>query len=290
MRRIEHPGPTSLQRVISAPCRIRQVALTLAAGAPLLETLAQALAEEGAASAVLAIEAGALSPLAYVMPAQSTSPDHAVFYSSRFDAKGPAQLASGRITFGRRHGAPWLHCHALWTAADGQRGCGHILPEHARTAAPLALSGWLLDGAGFAVTDDAETHFSLFEPAVTGAAGSANAIVLRIRPNEDLCGAIEALCAQRGILRAVVRGGVGSLIGAAFDDGRLVEPHITEVFITSGEVAPGIDQQPRATIDVNLVDYTGGIHAGRLIGGANPVLVTFELVLEIVDGGPETAS
>ncbi|UTD29192.1 PCC domain-containing protein [Bradyrhizobium sp. WD16] len=283
MRRIDHPGPASPQRLISVPCRAEPVTITLAAGAPLLEGLAQALVERSASSAVLAIEAGALSTLAYVMPAPSASPDHAVFYSSRFDAAGPVQRASGRITFGQRLGEPWLHCHAHWTAADGRRGCGHVLPEHARTAAPLALSGWLLDGAAFAVTDDAETHFSLFEPVATGAATAANAIALRIRPNEDLCGTLEALCAERGIRRGVIRGGVGSLIGAAFDDGRLVEPHITEVFIRDGVISPGDDGRPRATIDISLVDDTGGIHAGRLIRGANPVLVTFEMALEIID-------
>lgn len=283
MRRIDHPGPVAPQRVISAPCRAEPVTVTLDAGVPLLEGLAQAFTEQGAASAVLAIDAGALSRLAYVMPAQSTSPDHAVFYSERFDAAPPARLASGRITFGRRHGEPWLHCHALWTAADGRPGCGHILPEHALTAAPLALSGRLLDGAAFAVTDDAETHFSLFEPVVTNAVSGANAMALRIRPNEDLCGAVEALCAERGIRRGVIRGGVGSLIGAAFEDGRVVEPHITEVFIRDGDISPGEGGQPRATIDISLVDYTGAIHAGRLVRGVNPVLVTFELVLEILE-------
>jgi len=36
---------------------------------------------------------------------------------------------------------------------------------------------------------------------------------------------------------------------------------------------------PRAEIDVTLVDLTGQMAAGRLRRGANPVLVTFELVL-----------
>ena len=36
---------------------------------------------------------------------------------------------------------------------------------------------------------------------------------------------------------------------------------------------------PRTEIDVTLVDLTGQMAAGRLRRGANPVLVTFELVL-----------
>lgn len=282
MRRIEHPGPSAPQRLVAVPCRVTPAAITLAAGTPLLAGLADALAERGAASAVLAIEAGALSPLAYVMPARSASPDHAVFYSARFDAAAPAQLAAGRITFGRRNGEPWLHCHARWRGADGRVGCGHVLPEHARAAAPLTLGAFLLESAAFAVTADPETNFSLFEPAATRPAADANALALRVRPNEDLCAAIEACCADHGIDRATIRGGVGSLIGAQFEDGRTVEPHITEVFITRGEVAANEAQRPRATIDVCMIDHTGGIHEGRLRRGANPVLVTFELVLEIL--------
>ena len=37
-----------------------------------------------------------------------------------------------------------------------------------------------------------------------------------------------------------------------------------------------------AELDVALVDYTGGIAEGRLVRGDNPVLMTMELVLEVV--------
>jgi len=37
-----------------------------------------------------------------------------------------------------------------------------------------------------------------------------------------------------------------------------------------------------ATLDVALVDYLGGIAEGRLMRGDNPVLMTMELVLEVV--------
>ena len=35
-----------------------------------------------------------------------------------------------------------------------------------------------------------------------------------------------------------------------------------------------------ASLDVALIDYTGGIGVGRLVRGDNPVLMTMELVLE----------
>jgi len=45
-------------------------------------------------------------------------------------------------------------------------------------------------------------------------------------------------------------------------------------------IAPGTSGAPEATLDVALIDYTGGIGEGRLIRGDNPVLMTMELVLE----------
>lgn len=62
-------------------------------------------------------------------------------------------------------------------------------------------------------------------------------------------------------------------------------PFATELAIRSGEIAPGADGKLEATLDVALVDYLGGIAEGRLMRGDNPVLMTMELVLEVVDGG-----
>ena len=45
-------------------------------------------------------------------------------------------------------------------------------------------------------------------------------------------------------------------------------------------VQSALGESLRAEIDVSLVDYTGGLASGRLMRGANPVLVTFELVLQ----------
>ena len=41
----------------------------------------------------------------------------------------------------------------------------------------------------------------------------------------------------------------------------------------------GIDVA-KATLDIAVIDYTGGIGEGRVIRGDNPVLMTMELVLE----------
>ncbi len=88
--------------------------------------------------------------------------------------------------------------------------------------------------------------------------------------------------ASAGIARARIHGGVGSTIGARFADGRIVEPFATELAIRSGTIAAGAGGALQAELDVALVDYTGGLAEGRLMRGDNPVLMTMELVLEVV--------
>lgn len=284
MRRILHPGPVAERRVTVVDTRVRQQTLQLQPGRSLLAAVDQALAPTGAASAVLQLQPGRLQPFAYVMPALSKTPAHAVYFSDRFDAAGAVQLETATVTVGQRDGQPSLHCHARWLDAQGRPHCGHVLPHEAQLTSPLQASAWLLDGAAFEVTADDETAFSLFRPvarpAVGRGAGGRAALAVRLAPNEDVCTALETLCRERGITHATVRGGVGSTVGAVFDDGRRVEPFVTELLVRQGRVRPGADGAPQAEIDVSLVDYTGGLADGRLARGANAVLVTFELVLE----------
>ena len=47
-------------------------------------------------------------------------------------------------------------------------------------------------------------------------------------------------------------------------------------------VAPGADGTLQAELDVALVDYLGGIAEGKLVRGDNPVLMTMELVIEVL--------
>jgi len=110
-------------------------------------------------------------------------------------------------------------------------------------------------------------------------------VYARIAPNEDLVAAVEKVCLMHGIERALVRGSLGSLTDACFEQaqGRIREvrgPAI-EVLSLTGEVATGDDGSPRAVLTAVAGDSEGRLHAGRLVPGRNPVLVTFELALEV---------
>ncbi len=289
MRSIQHPGEAAAQRVEVMPVTVAPRTLQLEPGRTLLATLSEALTLQGARSAVLTLQGGQLQPFAYVMPALARTSAHAVYFSDRFAAEGSVQLDFATVTYGQRdtpHGRqPWLHCHALWTDAQGRRHCGHVLPEEAVLSTPVTASAWLMTGAGFQVQADEETRFSLFKPVATPdqhakpTPAARRALAVRLGPNVDVCHALETLCREHGIRHAAVRGGVGSTVGAVFDDGRIVEPFVTETLVRQGRIVADAEGQPRAEIDVTMVDYLGGQHQGRLARGENPVLVTFELVL-----------
>ena len=283
MRRVVQPGPAAPERIQWVAARGRAFSFTLEAGLPLLEAARRGFAAEGFAGGTLNFGAGALGPFGYVMPALSRTGENAAFYSETFRPPGVTRLKTGTMTLGERDGAPFFHCHALWREAGGRAGGGHILPEETVVAEPFAVEAFGIDGAAFTAAPDPETNFKLFGPVLSAPAGArttSRAFALRLRPNQDFAGALEAFCRERGIASAKLHGGVGSTIGARFTDGQTVEPFATELTVKSGMIAPGASGTPEAELEVALVDYTGGLAEGRLKRGDNPVLMTMELVLE----------
>jgi predicted DNA-binding protein with PD1-like motif len=286
MRSIAQPGRPAPERIQWAEARGRAFSFTMEAGLPLLEAARRGFVAEGFGGGTLNIEGGALGPFAYVVPALSKTGENAAFYSDTFRPSGVTRLRMGAMTLGKRDGAPFFHCHALWTEAGERAGGGHILPEETVVAESFDVEAFGLDGAVFAAEPDPETRFKLFGPIPSAAAAAgttSRAYALRLRPNQDFAGALEAFCRERGIVSAKLHGGVGSIIGARFSDGRAVEPFATEMAVRSGVIVSGEDGTPEATLEVALVDYLGGLNVGRLTRGDNPVLMTMELVLEVIE-------
>ncbi len=273
---IQQPGPALHPRIIAVEGRGRLIETVLPAGVSFLE----AVAGLGAESCVMSLSGGAFGMLHYVIPSLPPDATHAAFYSETFVPAGGGRLRDGCVTFGLRAGAPFLHCHAFWTEADGALHGGHVLPVETYVAEPIAARVWVLDGVMFAQVHDPETNFTLFGPvAVPGTAQGRRCFGLRLRPNQDLCGALEAFCAAQGIAQARLHGGVASIVGAEFEGGVVVGNYATEMYVRSGMVRDGV-----ASVDVALVDYTGRLSEGRLRRGANPVLMTVEIVVEDLGG------
>lgn len=280
-RGIRQPGPALEPRIVAVPGRARAFGLTLKPGETLLEGVRRGFAAEGFASGALDVGGLALGPFAYVMPALSTDGANAAFYSDIFRPQGVSRIEAGAMSFGRRDGAAFFHCHALWREADSRLTGGHVLPAETRVAERVTLNAIGIAGARFEADHDPETNFTLFGPVASAgeSASGAEAHLLRLRPNQDFTTAIEAFCKERGIASARIGGGVGSLIGARFVDAPPVDNFATEIFISGGSVAPGPAGELEAAIEIGLVDFTGAVARGRLERGRNPVLMTFELML-----------
>ncbi|MET4800726.1 DUF296 domain-containing protein [Bradyrhizobium sp. LB11.1] len=286
MRNIKQPGAPVAERIQWVEARGRAFSFTLQAGLPLLEAARRGFAAEGFAGGVLNFGHGPLGPFGYVMPALSKTAENAAFYSDTYRPAGVTRTRLGSMTLGMRDGAPFFHCHGLWTEADGKASGGHMLPDETVVAEPFEVEAIGVDGAMFTAEPDPETNFKLFGPvasAITGARTTSRAFALRLRPNQDFASSLEAFCRAHGVARAKIHGGVGSTIGARFTHGGVTEPFATELAITAGTIAPDTSGALEAALDVALIDYTGGIAEGRLVRGDNPVLMTMELVLEVLD-------
>jgi predicted DNA-binding protein with PD1-like motif len=288
MRRVAQPGPAPAERIEWIAARGRHVAFELTPGRRLLDAVREGFAAEGFTSGVLNLVGGALGPFAYVMPALSQTGLNAAYYSEIYRPPGSSRIHTGALTFGTRDGEPFFHCHAFWTEPDGHLRGGHVLPDSTEIAETIRTSGIGLYDCSFAVTPDPETNFSLFQPVPQDREADAAAprvFALRMRPNQDLSVALEDFCRLRGIPAAMLHGGVGSIIGARFEDGSRVDPFATEMAICSGHIRAEAGSGLLSEVKVALVDLTGAVAEGRLVRGDNPILMTLELILEPEPGG-----
>ena len=275
MRSIRQPGPPSAERALIVKVGTRRFDMMLPAGVRLLDALAVLL--DDAESACLTLTGGGFGPFGYVIPALSPDATRAAFYSEPFRPAGESRLDTAALTLGWREGSPFFHCHALWTEAGRRRGCGHVLPDETFIHSPIRARGVAITAARFEVTPDPETGFSLFVPKATGTRPPANSrpgVAIRLCPNQDLTEGLERAARAAGFARAVVQGGVASIIGARFADAPPIEAFATEMLVTRGEVGAVTE------LDIAIVDRHGAIGQGRLVPGDNPVLMTFEGVLE----------
>jgi predicted DNA-binding protein with PD1-like motif len=278
MRRLIQPGPVHLERIETCEGRSRRLEFSLQPGLTLNEALTRPLVDAGMTCAALVFQGGALGPFSYVMPGPPTDDAHVAYFSAPRSPPGETVVEIANATFGWRDGAPFVHCHGSWIEEATRRRGGHMLPHETIVARATTVHAWALPDVAIRAELDAETNFTLFGPLAGQAAVDGDrTIVARIRPNEDITVAIEQIASRYHMHSAIVRGSLGSLIGARFTDGSRVDDHATEVLVRSGHVHNG-----EAVLDMLVVDMRGHVHEGRLARGDNPVCITFELVLEAV--------
>jgi hypothetical protein len=152
-----------------------------------------------------------------------------------------------------------------------------MLPHDCIVAREMPARAWGFPDIRMATAADPETNFTVFQPSGPSTAG-ARGVFARIRPNEDISLATEAIAQRHGLRNATVRGSLGSLIGACFTDGRAVADDATEVLVRRGVLRDGV-----AELQMLVADMQGDVHEGLLVRGDNPVLITFDLMLESFD-------
>lgn len=107
--------------------------------------------------------------------------------------------------------------------------------------------------------------------------------VIRLRPNEDLVGGVEAACREHGLRHAVVRSAVGSLVDAVLEAGgqtvAVSGPGI-EILTLGGEVRSDAEGAPLAELRGTIADSDAQVYGGRFRRDENPICITLELVLQ----------
>lgn len=274
MRQVTHPGPVHPTRIDIAPAGGEAINVTLAAGLPLEDAVAEAT--KGYDSAWLEVENAPVAQLDYVIPAHAPDDAHVAWYSETHSFDGPGTIDHLGMIVGRHQGASFLHGHGLWTPAGGAQAMGHILAPRTVLAAPVLVKGYGLKGAGFDRLPDPETNFDLFQ--VRQGAGGVGYAVVRLRPNQDFATALDAACAQLGWAAAEVQG-IGSLIGAQFADGTTLDSLPSEFLITRARAGAEAEAP-----EIVIVGIDGRkVLSGPLTCSDNPVLITAELVLRQCD-------
>ncbi len=269
--RLAHPGPRDADRRQAIGATLVPLAGRLSAGRTVMAEVARLFSEADCAGGILHLDGLVCEPFRYVLPAYATDAAHAAWYSATHAPAGPVTIDASTATVGWRDGAAFLHCHGRWSGGFGT-AMGHVLPFETIIAADTDVRGIGSPDTWFDAVPDLETNFTLFTPA--GESDGTGGLLARLRPDEDVCTALVALCADNRIHRARVHG-LGSIADPRFADGRHVPCRATEVRIDAATVEAGT-----ATVDVSLVDVDGAIHSGRLAPGLNPVGVTFELLIE----------
>lgn len=292
MQKLLHPGVPKTPRIMSIPTVSQHSLQRLAAGKSVVDQLVEILAGMGTDSGYAELYSGTYEPVRYCVPLPGDGVSRTVSYSEARSLEH-AELISGSATIGQRHGKPFMHCHSHWIAPDGENLGGHLWLETSPGADAPFASVYGIFGAEWQSDDDSETNMPVFTPYATKEknmidqvpdSARIRSVVARVLPNEDITEAIAQVCAENGFSQAVVRAGLGSLIGATFIDRvtgetRTVDGPGTEIISLQGHVRKEAGAYT-GDLTCSLVDRHGVVHAGHLVPGKNPVAVTFELVIQ----------
>jgi hypothetical protein len=267
MRRRIQPGPVHPERIESFEGRSLRLEFPLQLGLSLNDALRIRSTVPACGVRHWCSKCGALGPSSSVMPGPPTDDVPMAYISAPLSPPGETMVEIANATYGWRDGEPFVHCHGAGIEEGTHRRGGHILPHETIVATTTVVHTWAQSDIAIETDPDPETNFTLFHPVPAGAATDDDrTIVARIRPDE----AIEAIARRHHAPAAIVRGSVGSLIGARFADGSEVTDHATEVLV----VHEGL-----GALDMRWSTWQA--RWGGLIHGDNPVCITLVAYLNL---------
>lgn len=270
---IHHPGLETDPRMVVARGDVSRYSVSVKAGENLLFAVSRLMEGTVGESGLLVLDGVSVGPFNYVMPSHSNDTLHAAWYSETHTCNA-AQVLNATAIIGRRDGNWWMHCHALWDA-DNVAGMGHLLPDEVTLATDATVTLYVFTGGRFDVALDPETAFPLFH--VHGERTHGNAFIARICPHVDIHTGLQDLINEAGFEHASIFG-IGSLIGAGFEDGNSMECPISEVLVSPEAAWDGSLKLPMHCVDVDNNFFNGTVSRG-----AAPVLVTFEVMVISTD-------
>lgn len=296
---VVHAGPRQNPRIVSVPTRYSEHLVELAEGDDLFESVTGLLELFDVPGLMVEFVDGEFGRINYVYPAYGPDAEHPMSFTSEFHCAGPAASQNASATVGTKDGDPFAHVHASWVTEEGRAKGGHLLPGTLVGPKGMRIRVFALTDAQQLSEADPETGFFAFAPravhsptpepgpasaqASESAPGdaemtSSNAVISRVRPGELIDEAILSICRDAGFEAAEVRASLGSTTGAVFSDSAAPWPAVEFTHLT-GTVGGALDEAPQLSLEAEVVDVAGEVHSGVLAAGANPVAVTFELLI-----------
>ena len=275
---IQQPGPAG-EPWISVPTRLEKLDFELTAGIALDDALSEEIKTRGLSGAYIRIVDASMERMQYVIPGLAPNDEHVAWFSETISPAMPGRIEDASIICGVMSGKPTFHCHGQISDANQNPALGHLLLESCYLSSPVRVTGLGFKDARFNRKADPQTNFDLLMPEAVGEGSNFNeGLLVRVAPNIEIAEALIECCRRANWQRASIHG-VGSLIGAHFDDGRVLKSFATEYMVTSGAIELG-GSEPHIDLQIALVGLGGDVMQGRLAQVNNPVLITSEILLQ----------
>jgi predicted DNA-binding protein with PD1-like motif len=294
VRYLTQPGAPLPQRVDAYPTTLYPVKVELPERTPLLTALRQTVFDRGYTSAFGELRGGTFTAFDYYIPAVCRGGTSVATFSEPFTGRSPASFMRGGLTVGLKNGEAFTHCHAQFVDADGAMKAGHLIPESVIVGPGVTADLYASRDVTMTVLPDTEINFSVFQPhpttappTSTNASGGLRSVVARVHPNVDIVEAIEDLANEHGFNDAIIRGKIGSFVGATLAQGTQIVSApgpATEVMYLDGAIRRDKTGTVHTELTCAAVAIDGNIYSGALVKGHNPIAMTFELALSEPSG------